>query len=148
MDTIDPAATKPEPQVAQAAAICLRGGMVLLIASRGTGEWGLPKGHIESGETSRDTARREAFEEAGVLGEAEVQAIGSFHYRKPLIEALYCVEVHLLRVRGQAQSVAAGEARQMRWVPLALAAREVGNRQLALLLDAVCIRFAGALQTA
>ena len=138
--------------MAQAAAICLRGGMVLLIASRGTGEWGLPKGHIESGETSRDTARREAFEEAGVLGEAEPRAIGSFHYRKPLIEALYCVEVHLLRVHGQAAVVAAGEARQMRWVPLALAAREVGNRQLARLLDAVCAqcagKLAGTLQTA
>ncbi len=139
--------------VAQAAAICLRDGAgggaeVLLIASRGTGEWWLPKGHIESGETSRDTARREAFEEAGVLGEAEQEVIGSFRYRKPLIDAVYCVEVHLLRVQGQAEVVAAGETRRMRWVPLALAARVVGNRELAGLLEAVCLKLSPALQTA
>ncbi|WP_241127372.1 NUDIX hydrolase [Novosphingobium terrae] len=143
-----------EPEVAQAAAICLRhsadhgGPEVLLIASRGTGEWWLPKGHIESGEASHDTAQREAREEAGVLGEVDRRSIGSFCYRKPLIDALYCVEVHLLRVLGQTGGVAAGEARRMRWVPLALAAREVGNPQLASLLDGVCAELSRSLQTA
>ncbi|AYG64512.1 NUDIX hydrolase [Rhizobium jaguaris] len=64
-------------------AICFRRAdrgevKVLLVASRRTGRWGLPKGHVESSETSRSTAEREAFEEAGVKGAVSPEVFGSF----------------------------------------------------------------------
>lgn len=38
---------------------------VLLIYKETSGEWLLPKGHLEEGETIEDTAKREIFEETG-----------------------------------------------------------------------------------
>lgn len=37
-----------------------------LMVHEKTGHWGCPKGHMESGETERETALREIFEETGV----------------------------------------------------------------------------------
>jgi len=42
-----------------------KGPEILFVGSRRNGRWGLPKGHIEAGETSWAAARREALEEAG-----------------------------------------------------------------------------------
>ncbi|WP_300765780.1 NUDIX hydrolase [uncultured Bifidobacterium sp.] len=42
-------------------------------------EWCLPKGHIESGETPRETAVREVHEETGILGEV-VDSIATIDY--------------------------------------------------------------------
>jgi len=54
--------------------ICFRGADVLLI-KRGTaprkGEWSIPGGRIEGGETQRDAALRELFEETGVMAALE-----------------------------------------------------------------------------
>lgn len=38
----------------------------LLIKNKKGGNWGFPKGHVESGESEADTARREVFEETGL----------------------------------------------------------------------------------
>lgn len=38
----------------------------LLIQSRTHGDWGLPKGHVEKGETEEETALREVLEETGL----------------------------------------------------------------------------------
>ena len=55
--------------VAAVGVICLRGDQVLLIR-RGNpprlGEWSLPGGRVEPGETLREAARRELAEETGV----------------------------------------------------------------------------------
>jgi 8-oxo-dGTP diphosphatase len=55
-----------------AGVVCLRGREVLLI-KRGTaprlGQWSLPGGRIEWGETSADAALRELVEETGVVAE-------------------------------------------------------------------------------
>jgi len=54
--------------------ICFRGADVLLI-KRGTaprkGEWSIPGGRIEGGETQHDAALRELFEETGVMAALE-----------------------------------------------------------------------------
>jgi 8-oxo-dGTP pyrophosphatase MutT (NUDIX family) len=55
---------------------------VMLITSRDTGRWVLPKGWPMRGKTAREAAAREAYEEAGLIGQADAAALGSYHYRK------------------------------------------------------------------
>jgi 8-oxo-dGTP pyrophosphatase MutT (NUDIX family) len=55
---------------------------VVLVTSRDTRRWVLPKGWAEPGEAPHRSAAREAFEEAGLDGEAEPEAIGRYAYAK------------------------------------------------------------------
>ena len=52
-----------------AGGVVVRGGEMLLIATAGGRRWQLPKGRIESGETSEQTAVREVREETGVTAD-------------------------------------------------------------------------------
>jgi 8-oxo-dGTP pyrophosphatase MutT (NUDIX family) len=47
-----------------------RGIAIKRVNRRGRSEWLLPKGHIELGETPRQAAEREVFEETGIHGTA------------------------------------------------------------------------------
>lgn len=74
---------RPAPTaIVQAGAICYRrargadGYDVLLISGKSTGRWGIPKGHLETGETTKAAAAREAFEEAGVVGVPTEHSVG------------------------------------------------------------------------
>jgi 8-oxo-dGTP pyrophosphatase MutT (NUDIX family) len=77
------------PRRLQVAALCCRGAgdetEVLLITSRGTGRWIIPKGWPITGLDAREAALREAWEEAGVAkGVAAGEALGSYTYDKML----------------------------------------------------------------
>jgi 8-oxo-dGTP pyrophosphatase MutT (NUDIX family) len=77
------------PRRLQVAALCCRGTgdetEVLLITSRGTGRWIIPKGWPITGLDAREAALREAWEEAGVAkGVAAGEALGSYTYDKML----------------------------------------------------------------
>lgn len=72
----------------QCAALPLRktetGLELLLITSRETHRWVLPKGWPEEGLTDPEAACKEAFEEAGLLGRTSEAAVGSYGYLKRL----------------------------------------------------------------
>ena len=77
-----------EPR-AQSAALPWRRGAdgaveVLLITSRETRRWVIPKGWPIKGLTSAESAAREAFEEAGVEGVTSGKKLGVYHYDKRL----------------------------------------------------------------
>jgi 8-oxo-dGTP pyrophosphatase MutT (NUDIX family) len=55
---------------------------VVLVTSRETRRWVIPKGWIEPDEAPHRSAAREAFEEAGLDGEAEDAPLGSYTYGK------------------------------------------------------------------
>lgn len=83
-----PAEPDREPR-AQSAALPWRrtaaGGVeVLLVTSRETRRWVVPKGWPIKGLRSFQTAAREAFEEAGVKGQMGKKKLGVFHYGKRL----------------------------------------------------------------
>jgi 8-oxo-dGTP pyrophosphatase MutT (NUDIX family) len=54
----------------------------MLITSRDTRRWVIPKGWPKKGKSPRYSAAREAFEEAGVVGAVAKRAVGSFSYEK------------------------------------------------------------------
>ncbi|MFC4667047.1 NUDIX hydrolase [Seohaeicola nanhaiensis] len=70
----------------QFAALCfttVRGKTrVLLITSRGTGRWIVPKGWKVEGATAAGSAAREAWEEAGVVGRIYDHCLGTYSYIK------------------------------------------------------------------
>jgi 8-oxo-dGTP pyrophosphatase MutT (NUDIX family) len=125
-------------EIAQAGAICFRKKAkqpleVLLIGSRRNGRWGIPKGHIEPGETTRETATREAFEEAGIRGKVAKKIVGSFTYTKDSGVLTYRVEVHMLAVVEVLRDFPEKGIRRTQWVSIDVAAREVaqpGLRQI------------------
>ncbi|MBX3577130.1 MAG: NUDIX hydrolase [Rhizobiaceae bacterium] len=55
---------------------------ILLITSRDTGRWVLPKGWLEKGEQMHDAAAREAREEAGIDGDIARAEAGRYFYAK------------------------------------------------------------------
>jgi len=58
---------------------------VLLVTSRETGRWVIPKGHIDDGMTPQTAASQEAWEEAGVTGEITAKMpLGFVPYFKKL----------------------------------------------------------------
>jgi len=77
------------PKRVQVAALCYRmqhdHKEVLLVTSRGTGRWILPKGWPIKGKDGGESALQEAWEEAGVQrGKVEGTPIGAFSYEKEL----------------------------------------------------------------
>ena len=74
---------------------------VLLVTSRGTGRWIIPKGWPIDGATPAETAATEAFEEAGAMGEMGTRCQGVYSYTKtgddvpdlPVIVAVFPMKV-------------------------------------------------------
>lgn len=55
---------------------------VVLITSSSLKNWVIPKGLIEPGMTPEDSAAKEAFEEAGVIGRVSKMQVAQYEYKK------------------------------------------------------------------
>lgn len=113
------------------------GVLVLLISSRDTGRWVIPKGWAKSKLTPHALAALEAREEAGISGEIATEPIGSYHYLKRLhlLSWARCrVDVFPLRAEVQALDWKEKHARRQFWCPPEEAARLVHERNLSALL--------------
>ena len=126
------------PKMLQMAALCHRGEgkrrEYLLVTSRDTGRWIIPKGWPMRGLTSDQTALREAWEEAGVKrGTATPEPIGHYSYNKdkgnglevPVETLVYSVEVKEL-----AEDFPEANARTRKWVSATQAAEMVRESEL------------------
>ena len=137
------AAPDREPR-SQAAALPWRRGpdgevQVLLITSRETRRWVIPKGWPIKGLTSPQTAAREAFEEAGVEGEMGQKKVGAFHYDKRLRSGRVQkvrVAVYPLQVDTEREAWPEARQREKLWTTAAAAAELVQEPELAELLRA------------
>jgi 8-oxo-dGTP pyrophosphatase MutT (NUDIX family) len=110
---------------------------VLWVTSRETGRWVLPKGWAEKGLTSSEVAAKEAFEEAGIIGDILDGSIGSYSYLKrlPKERVQDCdVDVFPMRVRGLLDEWPESNQRKRQWFTLAQAAMAVDDGELVTLL--------------
>jgi len=117
----------------------LRDGVeVLLITSRETGRWVLPKGWPMKGRKPHAAAAREALEEAGIKGKVGKSAIGSYRYGKRLAQGIMpcTVEVYPLAVERQMSRWPEQGQRTLAWFSAADAAGLVEEADLASLLRA------------
>lgn len=95
------------PRSLQVGAVCRDPGTgkVLLITSRGTGRWVIPKGWPMAGRSLAGAAAREAWEEAGVEGQISDAELGRYRYDKaqdsgfsvPVDVAVYALKVAALQ---------------------------------------------------
>jgi 8-oxo-dGTP pyrophosphatase MutT (NUDIX family) len=112
---------------------------VLLITSRETKRWIIPKGWPIDGLEPGEAAAREAYEEAGVRGRVE-SSLGNYTYvkRSSGRRASYpCeVEVFPLAVRRQSKNWPEARERRAQWCSLAEAASLVSDDGLRDLLHA------------
>ncbi len=110
---------------------------VLLVTSRRTRRWIIPKGWPMEGKSAAQAAGVEAWEEAGVTGETLDMPIGRFTYDKVREAApnLRCrVDVFALKVHKLADRFPEREDRLRVWMSLGRAAKQVAEPELAALL--------------
>lgn len=106
---------------------------VLLITSRETGRWVIPKGWPMGSKKSHAVAEREAFEEAGVKGKADKESFGSYMYDKVMPGGMKVpceVKVYLLRVQEMLENYPEKGTRRLEWVSCEEAAERVREPQL------------------
>lgn len=112
---------------------------VLLVTSRETGRWVIPKGWPSKRLSDRDAAAREARQEAGVIGSMKSRPIGTYRYRKvqPDGTRLLDVTVYLLKVEREKRSWPEKDQRQRSWFKADAAARRVREPSLQKLIRAL-----------
>ena len=139
------------PLRTQVAALCRdpETGDVLMITSRGTGRWIIPKGWPMYGRSHAESALQEAWEEAGVRGHVTGDEIGRYRYDKtetrrdvvPVEARVFPVEVS-----GLADDVPEQGQRERRWfhpVEAAELVAEDGLRRILMALPPVTTQAAG-----
>ena len=110
---------------------------VLLLTSRETRRWVIPKGWPMKKRTGFETAEIEARQEAGVTGAVSRTPIGVYTYRKRLhvFSSVICeVEVYPLAVSEQKMKWRERAVRQLVWVSPQEAAERVDEPELAALI--------------
>jgi predicted phosphate transport protein (TIGR00153 family) len=110
---------------------------VLLITSRETRRWVLPKGNRIRGLTNHEAAAHEAFEEAGVSGIACPTPLGQYSYWKRRRDGQLkraTVSLFPLAVTGQADEWPEQDERDLQWFDLAQAAAAVDEPDLSRLI--------------
>jgi 8-oxo-dGTP pyrophosphatase MutT (NUDIX family) len=113
---------------------------VLLITSRDSGRWVVPKGWAMDKKLPHQVAEREAWEEAGVKGKAKKKPFGYYTYLKSLdtgdtVPSI--VQVHLVEVTAIAVEFPEKGQRSIAWFPPHEAAALVREPELKGLLGKV-----------
>lgn len=110
---------------------------IMLVTSRGTGRWIVPKGWPIDGLTPAGAAAAEAWEEAGIKGRADDFCLGLYTYTKDMDAAPdlpVAVAVFPLEVRRTSRDFPEAAERKTRWLPRKKAAARVAEPELAAII--------------
>ena len=117
----------------------------MLVTSRETRRWIIPKGWPKRGKSPHRSAAREAFEEAGVLGAVGRRAVGSFSYEKRMKNgrSVECeVRVFPLEVKRQRKQWPEKQERRVKWLSASKAAERVKDPVLSKIIRNVARTYA------
>jgi 8-oxo-dGTP pyrophosphatase MutT (NUDIX family) len=101
---------------------------ILLVTSRRKGRWIIPKGIIDPGKTALESAHQEAYEEAGIRGQADPKILGEYRYRK--WGGTCVVQVFAMELTKMLESWPEAELRQRKWMNRAEAAKAIEEPDL------------------
>lgn len=96
------------------------GQVEILLIADSKGRWTIPKGHIEEGETPRQTAEREINEETGLVKMESLDWLGkiNFRYRRVNVLVLMTTEIFLVRALGNTDKIVPQEwMTGIKWFP-------------------------------
>jgi 8-oxo-dGTP pyrophosphatase MutT (NUDIX family) len=113
-----------------------------LITAASSQSWSIPKGTIERGDTPKETALQEAWEEAGLKGRILGNALGSYAYEKAGV--LLSVVVYLMEVETEAERWEEQEFRRRRWIPARDAPQILKTHPAWPLVEEACRRLASS----
>jgi len=102
---------------------------VLLVTSIRKKNWIIPKGFIEYHLSAFQSAKKEAFEEAGVRGSNSTKILGSYVVRKNGSELL--TKVYSMRVTAVYKDYPEKNLRKRKWLSVADAAKKVSILEIA-----------------
>ena len=117
---------------------------IMLVTSRDTRRWIIPKGWPKKGKSPHHSAAREAFEEAGVVGAVGRRSVGSFSYDKRLKNGglVECeVRVFPLQVKRQSKQWPEMQERKVRWLSASEAAAKVKEPMLGAIIRRLARRY-------
>jgi 8-oxo-dGTP pyrophosphatase MutT (NUDIX family) len=111
---------------------------VLLVTSRDTGRWVIPKGHVDAGMTPQEAACQEAWEEAGITGEVTTRMpLGFVPYLKKMKDGSNVpasIAVFPMLVEKQKNKWQERGERTRTWFPIGKAAELVNEPALSMLM--------------
>lgn len=83
----------------------------ILLIQDAKNRWTIPKGHIEEGESAKQTAEREVKEETGLIQVKVLNWLGkiNFRYRRQSSLVLMTTEIFLIRALGDTDALQAEE---------------------------------------
>lgn len=112
---------------------------VLLVSSRDTGRWVIPKGWPSKRMPDSAAAAREARQEAGVTGKIAKKPFGTYRYRKIEKESIRLIEVsvYLLWVKKEKKQWKEKAERNRVWFDAQTASRKVREPNLKALIAAL-----------
>jgi len=139
---VDMSGLKKRELRTQFGALCWREHLgkleVLMITSRTSKRWIIPKGWPMNGATAAEAAATEAWEEAGVVGKPSDQCAGIYTYHKdlggksvPVVVAVFPVRVKKLK-----KTYPEAGLRKLRWMKPSKAAGLVAEPELRGILKA------------
>ncbi len=96
---------------------------ILLITTRNFQHWVIPKGDIPNGMSAPDSAAKEAWEEAGVIGQIDANELGTYKYRKR--GRVYQVKMYLLPVEVMSKNYPEARQRKRQWLNATKAIRRL-----------------------
>ena len=114
-----------------------KGGVEILLIQDAKDRWTIPKGHIEEGETAKQTAEREIQEETGLQKMAMQGWLGkiSFRYRRQQSLVLMTTEIFLVAAKGDTDALKPEEwMRGIKWFEASEAVDTIAYEDIAKLI--------------
>ena len=101
---------------------------LLLITSIKKQRWIFPKGYIEFNLTAFESAKKEAYEEAGVIGENETVELGAFELKKKNKKAI--VKIFSMEVTKELKDYPEKNLRKRKWFSVKDALINIENNDI------------------